>query len=109
MAAILFEDLVQTLNRTQRELDRLRSLTSMSVTVGKGLWVYGEPEAISRVQKYILLDSNHPVEKEDVRRGLMRSVQKLEKENAQLEALNKIMQELLHKAGIEPPTIQEID
>jgi hypothetical protein len=46
----------------------------VSVTVGGGLSVYGTMEAVNRVQDYILLDSSHPVEKEDVRRSLMRQL-----------------------------------
>lgn len=45
-----------------------------SVTVGFGLSVYGEMAAITRVQTYLLLNSNHPVEKEDIRRRLIRDL-----------------------------------
>src|SRR3546814_2858762 len=38
-----------------------------------------DQEAIQRVQTYIMLDSKHPVEKEDVRRGLMRSLEAAER------------------------------
>lgn len=66
------------------EVNRLRELTSYLVTVGGGHVVYGSTEAIRRVQDFILLDSKHPVEKEDVRRSLARSLQTAE------EALRKI-------------------
>lgn len=49
-----------------------------SVTVGGGLEVYGEIPALLRVQDYIMLGSTHPVEREDVRRSLMRDLERLE-------------------------------
>lgn len=55
-----------------------------SVTVGGGLSVHGTVEAIMRVQDYILLDSTHPVEKEDVRRSLARNLQASEAQCADL-------------------------
>lgn len=56
-----------------------------AVTVGGGLSVYGTHEAITRVQNYIMLDSTHPVEKEDVRRSLMRDLTAAESRLATLE------------------------
>jgi hypothetical protein len=58
----------------------------VAVTVGGGLSVYGTSEAIHRVQNYIMLDSSHPVEKEDVRRCLMRDLQASESRVAELTA-----------------------
>lgn len=58
-----------------------------SVTVGDGLVVYGTLEAVSRVQDYILLDSTHPVEKEDVRRSLARQLQAAEAKIQRMRAL----------------------
>lgn len=55
-----------------------------SVTVGDGLVVHGTVEAVGRVQDYILLDSTHPTEKEDVRRSLARQLQAAEAKLAEL-------------------------
>ena len=60
------------------ELARLRDLTSMRLSVGAGLFVCGSSEAIRRAQTYIMLDSNHPVEKSDNNRYLMRELEKAE-------------------------------
>lgn len=68
----------------EAENKRLHEMTGVSVTVGGGLQVYGEMDAIRRVQDYIMLDSTHPVEKEDVRRSLVRSLQAAEAENERL-------------------------
>ncbi len=59
-----------------------REKMGVSVTVGGGLEVFGSMDAIHRVQQYILLDSHHPVEREDVRRSLARALQKAEAELA---------------------------
>lgn len=61
--------------------------TSCSVTVGDGLVVYGSIEAVGRVQDYILLDSTHPVEAEDVRRSLARQLQAAEAKIARLQEM----------------------
>lgn len=67
----------------------------VSVTVGGGLSVYGNMDAIMRVQNYIMLDSTHPVEKEDVRRALMRNlVAAEERVNALSEKLEKAKEAL---------------
>ena len=71
------------------EIERLNELTSCSVTVGRGLSVYGTIEAVGRVQTYILLDSNHPVEKADVRRTLARELQAAEARVRELEGALK--------------------
>lgn len=68
-------DRIATLTQALAEA---KANTSMSVSVGGGLAVYGSAAAISRLQNYILLDSTHPVEKGDVRRSLMRNLQKAE-------------------------------
>lgn len=60
----------------QSALSKLEGM--IAVTVGDGLSVYGTSEAIHRAQNYILLDSTHPVEKEDVRRSLARDLQAAE-------------------------------
>jgi predicted RNase H-like nuclease (RuvC/YqgF family) len=57
----------------------------MSITVGGGLVVYGTAEAIGRVQNFILLDSSHSIEKEDVRRSLARDLQAAEARVEKLE------------------------
>jgi len=67
------------------QIERLNELTSCSVTVGRGLSVYGTIEAVGRVQTYILLDSNHPVEKADVRRTLARELRAAEARARELE------------------------
>lgn len=68
-----------TLAKSQEaELARLDEQMGMSVTVGGGLSVHGSGDAIRRVQNYIMLDSAHPVEREDVRRSLARDLQKAE-------------------------------
>lgn len=64
--------------RAAERLAELESRFHCSVTVGHGLRVHGPWEAIKRVQTYILLDSSHPVEREDVRRGLARDLQSAE-------------------------------
>lgn len=48
------------------------------ITVGGGLEVRGSMEAVSRVQQYILLDSEHANEKKDVNRRLMRDLERAE-------------------------------
>lgn len=70
--------LERELAEARGERDELRRLTTMGLTVGGGLMVYGHAEAIGRVQNFILLDSTHPVEKEDVRRSLARDLQAAE-------------------------------
>jgi hypothetical protein len=55
------------------------SIHGMSLCVGKGLVVYGEHEAIHRTQGYILLDTTHPIEKEDVKKQFARALQAVEK------------------------------
>jgi hypothetical protein len=62
----------------EQERDRLVEATGATVTLGGGLVVHGTVEAVRRVQDYILLDSSHPVEKEDVRRRLARALQAAE-------------------------------
>lgn len=64
---------------------------AMSVTVGGGLLVHGSAEAINRVQDYILLDSTHPQEREDVRRSLMRQLVEAE---AEIKRLNDEVERL---------------
>lgn len=64
---------------------------AMSVTVGGGLLVHGSAEAINRVQDYILLDSTHPQEREDVRRSLMRQLVEAE---AEIKRLNDEIERL---------------
>lgn len=53
-------------------------LLTASVCVGHGLHVFGEMEALGRVQHYIMLDSRHPVEAPDNRRYLMRQLEAAE-------------------------------
>lgn len=55
-------------------IEKLRAEQSCSLTVGGGLVVHGSIEAIGRCQQWVLLDSNHPQEREDVRRTLMRQL-----------------------------------
>jgi chromosome segregation ATPase len=57
---------------------RLNAKVGIGVTVGGGHIVYGSHEAIKRVQHIIMIDSTHPIEKEDVRRSLLRQVQAAE-------------------------------
>jgi hypothetical protein len=71
-------DVVAAVDMALALLDE-REKTSVGLTVGGGLVVYGSSEAISRCQQFILLDSSHPREREDVRRILMRALQKAEK------------------------------
>jgi len=73
------------LAEAERRTSKAEALTTMSITVGGGLVVYGDADAIGRVQNYILLDSTHSVEKEDVRRSLMRQLQTAEARIAELE------------------------
>lgn len=75
--------------KAENERDALWKKTQVSVTVGSGLRVYGTVEAIGRVQDYILLDSTHPIEKEDVRRMLAKALQKTEADLAEANALLK--------------------
>jgi hypothetical protein len=70
---------------------------AMSVTVGGGLSVHGSAEAINRVQDFILLDSTHPQEREDVRRSLMRQLIAAEADIARLRA---VLQRLLREDDI---------
>jgi hypothetical protein len=57
---------------------QLHARVGIGVTVGGGHIVYGSHEAIKRVQNILLIDSTHPIEKEDVRRSLLRDVQAAE-------------------------------
>jgi hypothetical protein len=77
-AADLITAQAQELARVEEERDEARERMSVAITVGAGLSVYGSMKAIDRVQDYILLDSSHPVEKEDVRRSLARDLQSAE-------------------------------
>jgi len=87
------------------EIERLNELTSCSVTVGRGLSVYGTIEAVGRVQTYILLDSNHPVEKADVRRTLARELQAAEARVRELEgALKYCLRHLRENFGNDSST-----
>lgn len=70
----------------EAENKRLWDRCAVGVTVGAGKMVYGDYDAINRVQDWILLDSEHPVEKKDVCRSLMRDLQKAEAENTRLSA-----------------------
>lgn len=70
------------IERQAAELAQLHEKTGVGITVGGGLLVYGTVEAVSRVGNYIMLDSSHPVEKEDVRRSLARALQEAEAELA---------------------------
>lgn len=54
-------------------------LHGMSLCVGKGLSVYGDYESISRTQGYVLLDTTHPIEREDVKRQFARALQMVER------------------------------
>lgn len=86
VASNLLETLVPEFASALRaQADRVRELEAerdarpdicewIAVTVGGGLSVYGTAEAVHRVQNWIMLDSTHPVEKEDVRRSLMRDL-----------------------------------
>ena len=78
-------ELLDHITAQAEEIERLNELTSCSVTVGRGLSVYGTIEAVGRVQTYILLDSNHPVEKADVRRTLARELRAAEARARELE------------------------
>lgn len=73
---------------------------SVSVTVGGGLSVYGTMEAIGRVQDYILLDSKHPVEREDVRRSLAKALQATETKLAEAERENEKLHEVILAADL---------
>ena len=73
-----------------KKLAELEALTTVSLTVGGGLRVYGDGDAIRRVQNYICLDSSHPIEKEDVRRTLARDLQHAE---AQLAEMSRKLEE----------------
>ena len=50
-----------------------------ALCVGNGLSVYGDYDSISRAQQYVLLDTTHPIEKEDVKRIFARSLQAIER------------------------------
>lgn len=60
----------------QAIIDELHGVT---LCVGNGLTVYGDYESISRTQTYVLLDTQHPIEKEDVKRALGRALQAIER------------------------------
>ena len=62
----------------QRRVEEAEEKLGVSLTVGGGLSVHGSMDAIMRVQNYIMLDSRHPIEKEDVRRSLAMSLQAAE-------------------------------
>lgn len=66
-----------------------------SVTVGDGLVVHGTVEAVGRVQDYILLDSTHPTEAEDVRRSLARQLQAAEEKIRVLETRIRVATRVL--------------
>lgn len=67
------------------------------VSLGGGLFVRGPIEALRRVQSYIMLGSQHPVEREDTRRSLMRNLEEAESQNASLRLENATLQGLLEK------------
>jgi hypothetical protein len=70
---------VLTTGLKQHDIETASKILGMSLCVGKDLHVYGEYEAISRTQQYVLLDTNHPIEKEDVKRIFARSLQAIER------------------------------
>lgn len=67
---------------------------NMGISVA-GHVVWGPYEALSRLQDYMLLDSNHPQEKKDVRRSLMRQLEEAEARIRLLEQQLKTAREAL--------------
>lgn len=65
-------------NRRAEPAPAVPAQNDCSIGVGHGLTVYGSIDAIIRVQQYMLLDSTHPREAEDVRRSLARSLRRAE-------------------------------
>jgi len=62
-----------------------------SLTIGKGLQVFGSIPALRRAQQYFLLSSKHPVENRDVRENLARELKATE---AMLESAERHIAEL---------------
>ena len=71
-----------------------------SVTVGHGLMVSGPIEAIHRVQSYIMLDSRHPIEAEDTRRSLARSLQAAESTLDFIRPALPVLRDMFRAAGL---------
>lgn len=67
------------------------NLLGASLTVGNGLSVFGDIEALGRVQSYILAASRHPVEQSDTNRALAKALVNCE---ALLDAANRKVEEL---------------
>ena len=57
---------------------RYDNLTRCGITVGDGMTIYGDYDAVKRVQNYVLLSSQHPGEAESVNHALMRDLCKAE-------------------------------
>lgn len=84
-----YGDIVAKLKHCQMIVDWANSEPAAYLTIGAGLSVSGSIEALNRVQHYMMVDSEHPIEKEDVRKGLAKALQEAEAK------INKIYRERL--------------
>lgn len=57
------------------ELERMHGIMGASVSLGGGLMAYGSIDAIMKMQDYMLIDSQHPVERNDVARSWCKRAQ----------------------------------
>lgn len=63
------------LESAKRKIAELEEKLSVGVALGGGLMAYGSLDACSKIQDYILIDSQHPVEKNDMCRAWAKRMQ----------------------------------
>lgn len=79
------------------------TITRVGATVGDGLVIYGNHDAVKRVQTFILAASEHPIEKEDVNRQLVKDLQEAEAK------LFNVRTELAEYTGEASPKIGDLN
>jgi len=84
-----------TLEEALKAWDRYNN--SASLLVGDDLWVFGSQRALARAQIYILANSTHPVERQDVNKYLAAELKNSEATVADLRGQIEVLQSQLRE------------